>query len=228
MDGLRAAANWQVALAWLVLAGVDLAFLVGAGANRAPGFSLRAIGRNVSLGVAVAALVAFVLPLAMGRAQATPLILLGQAAGSILMGGLFAGLVLTCLNHAPFVGGVVARSTGAQAFFQGLIVFRSLAESPLKEHLSLNLPGDAFPGATATLGFFLIAWGVPRAVQLGAGLVSARQAGGGGAANEAQDGVRNGGWLPLATALLGSLAGVVALLMYGSYVHLAAVTRCAL
>lgn len=209
MEGLRLAGSADVAAACGLAVVVVAALAAALRPHEAPVFSAAAIGHNVLSGVCVAALVGFVLPRLVGQPQATPVALLGRTAGSICMAGLFAGLVVSGLNLAPVVGRLVASSAGAQAYVLGVLALRSLAESPLKQPLAINLPPAAFPGLTVTLGFVLFAWAWSKAFELAAA-GAARHAGESAAA------------LRLAALVLGWLGGLVSLLMYGAYAHLAA------
>jgi hypothetical protein len=225
--GVQALTDWHILvgmagiaislLVWRILIGL----LVGndeSGARMAVGCWLEMLGGPVAQALVVCGFILTCFPsILAGRGFTPPAIISDTAPAAI--GFALLGCVGVCLLcFIPLVGGFISDTPGVVTFLQGIFIFRPLAET-LFERFShgKHLPNEVFPGFWLCVGYAFVGLVLTYLIMVIAAIANSTV----GKMRNSYPDQRPSLWTVLFGMLLGSVCGVIPLLMYGRYLGLA-------
>jgi hypothetical protein len=212
--------HWQVWLAvGLYVVGLLASLIVlgllmndeAGGARMTVGCLLTMVGRPVVQGIMMALVIAFLIPLMLGAGYITPVEAVMSNLAGIAIVGIMAIVIITLISFVPVLGQMITDVPGVMTFLMGALIFRLLVGGDIDLVLAeYGVEELRYPGFLASAGFLLLTGVLVAVAWFGGSLLAAALS----------QGSSNGGsdLEFLVISGLGTMAGMLPVFMYGSYV----------
>jgi len=168
VGGLGVLGHWQVWIAVLAYAGLQLAWIMGigmlvgeseSGGRMAAGCLTHMIGGIIIQALMLGGVVLFLTPLMLGGTKAMPLGFFTTFAWPIAKACFLALLISFAVGFIPIIGRLISDTPGVDTFIQGVVIFRVFSAwfiERLLQRANLHI-SNLYPGFWASVGYLLIA-----------------------------------------------------------------------
>jgi hypothetical protein len=233
IEGVSSLADWHVLVGVVGVSLVSVLYLVvsglllgnaSSGARVGAGFAFMFVGGPVFQALAVTGFVLLCLPVIIGSGGFTPAALVGFLWWPVVKQGFIALIIVIVLCFLPIIGRIIAGTPGVPVFLQGVLMLKPISKGLYYVITGgRELPDSAFPSFWQSIGYLVIALVLCWVAFLVIALVSDQIKKRTDPLQHMLDQYQSEptGAASIAGMFIGPVIGIIPLLMYGRYVHLA-------